>query len=314
MKKAMKILLIFLLVIVVLLAVFIAVSALKKKRHEAEPWYTDNYYEMNHAVGILEKEYSKQGSFEVEAKELEMRTSDAFTFKVWYPQELHSTKETYPMVVVVNASGIAYINFEPYFRQLASYGFVVIGNSDRESASGKSGIDSLNYMLALNNDSDSIFYGKIDLEHIGIEGASQGGVGAYNAATAYDESEIFVSLFTQSAASLEAGKGRGWTYDLSKVHMPCMMLASTGSFDSMIINQEQLTQNFNTVNSGCYTAMGRITGIDHENMLEEADPYRIAWFLWTLKGDEKAATVFIGDTPEIVSNERYVDVQIKNNY
>jgi hypothetical protein len=36
----------------------------------------------------------------------------------------------------------------------------------------------------------------------------------------------------------------------------------------------------------------------------------IAWFRWQLTGDEEAAQVFIGDSPELLTNPLYQDQKI----
>lgn len=55
--------------------------------------------------------------------------------------------------------------------------------------------------------------------------------------------------------------------------------------------------------------MARRAGIEHGGMLYSADDYVTAWFMWQLNDDE-AAKAFIGDTPEIRSNELYTDQMI----
>lgn len=48
----------------------------------------------------------------------------------------------------------------------------------------------------------------------------------------------------------------------------------------------------------------------HGDMLYAADGYVTAWFMWQLQDDEEAAKAFIGENPEIVSNELYQDQRI----
>ena len=43
-------------------------------------------------------------------------------------------------------------------------------------------------------------------------------------------------------------------------------------------------------------------GAAHGDMLYSADGYVTAWFMWLLQGDSEAAKVFIGDSPELLSN------------
>lgn len=51
-------------------------------------------------------------------------------------------------------------------------------------------------------------------------------------------------------------------------------------------------------------------GAAHGDMLYSADGYVTAWFMWLLQGDSEAAKVFIGDSPELLSNTMYQDKRI----
>ncbi len=48
-------------------------------------------------------------------------------------------------------------------------------------------------------------------------------------------------------------------------------------------------------------------------MIYSAGGYVIAWFRWQLMGDEEAAQVFIGESPELMSNPIYQDQRIDLN-
>lgn len=68
------------------------------------------------------------------------------------------------------------------------------GNEDENSRTGESSAMTLDYMMALNEDKNSIFHEKIDNEHIGISGHSQGGVGAINTVTRAPNGHIYTVL------------------------------------------------------------------------------------------------------------------------
>lgn len=98
-------------------------------------------------------------------------------FKVWYPTEMDNSDMTYPLVVMANGTGVKASRYEAIFDHLASWGFIVMGNEDKNSWEGVSSSESLAFMLDSNNDTSSIFCGKIDTANIGITGHSQRGVG-----------------------------------------------------------------------------------------------------------------------------------------
>ena len=61
-------------------------------------------------------------------------------------------------------------------------------------------------MLEQNENPDSIFYQKMDVENIGITGFSQGGAAVFNVLTKYEESKYFkaaapLSLVSEPAAA-----------------------------------------------------------------------------------------------------------------
>lgn len=106
-----------------------------------------------------------------------------------------------------------------------------------------------------------MFYGKIDIENIGIAGHSQGGVGAINAVTEQSNGNIYTAIWAASTISRyhadEMNKnGDGWSCSLSNIHIPIFMVAGTKDFDA-----------------------GNMT----------------AWFMYSLKGDTEAGKAFLGE-------------------
>ena len=57
--------------------------------------------------------------------------------------------------------------------------------------------------------------------------------------------------------------------------------------------------------SSTFAIMARRKEADHRDMLEYADAYMTAWFLMTLKSDQEAQNVFIGENAEGFRNFFY---------
>ena len=74
--------------------------------------------------------------------------------------------------VFANGAGVRYQKYGATFEHLASWGFVVIGNDDANSASAKSSSITLDYILSLNSNEESIFFNKLDTANVGISGHS----------------------------------------------------------------------------------------------------------------------------------------------
>ena len=224
-------------------------------------------------------------------KEHESNNKSIKKIRIWYPKELENSDIEYPMIVVVNASGVPAFRYEPFFKRLASWGFIVVGNEDGQSGKGETTSITLDYMLNIPNDSK--LYNKIDKENIGI--------------------------FTGSAAYPFLANNMGWSYDTSKIKIPYFMTAGTGKSDDAgndsskefggVAPLSSLIENYNKISDDVFKVRARSVGTEHENMLEKTDPYMTAWMLYQLKGDEEASKVFIGEDAELLNNKNWQDIE-----
>jgi Predicted dienelactone hydrolase len=271
-----------------------------------------NYWETIDYKGSIEKTFSVPSSYQVNSIEYPSNESIFSKYKIWYPTAMEKDNNTYPVVVMANGTGVPDTSYETIFEHLASWGFIVIGNNDGSSWDGISTVKSLNYILNLNNNTDSIFLNKVNKDRIGVAGHSQGGVGVINAITIYPESTSFTSAYTASCTSQELAADLKWPYDVKNISIPYFMCASTGKFDSETIAPESsLETNYNNIKTAL-KIRARRTGIDHGQMLAYADAYMTAWFMYTLKNDQLAQNAFSGSSPEISSNSNWTDVAIYN--
>lgn len=320
MKRGLKIVGIVILVIVVLIVLVVGFSQIKNYIHSQKPWLDEDYYTQFHSDSPLEKKYAGLGGYEVSNKVIKSEDKAIGNIRIWYPTELESKTEKYPVVFVTNGSNTAALNYEPCFERLASWGFIVVGNDDRQTGTGESASKMLDYMLEQNDNSESIFYRKVDEENIGITGYSQGGAGALRAVTEYDNSNQYKTIFTGSASYPLLAKNMGWEYDMTKVHIPYFMTAGTGTSDDRgieDINAEfggvaplvSLIENYDTMASDVFKVRARVAGAEHEEILMKTDGYMTAWMLYQLRGDEEAGKVFIGEDAEILSNSNWQDIE-----
>ncbi len=230
---------------------------------------------------------------------------------------MKGSNKQYPLVVFANGTGVPFQEYSPILKHLASWGFIVIGNDDAWSGNGKSSISSLKFALELNEVSNSPFFNKIDKEKIGISGHSQGGAGAINAVTQYQESRFFSSIFTASTTAIpliEDMEVDDWYYHTDEIEIPYFMVAATGQFDSEVVAPiSSLNENFDKLSEDLPAIMARRKDVDHAQTLTHADGYMTAWFLYTLTEDEFAREVFEGDNAEIkLNNENWQDIREQN--
>ena len=274
------------------------------------PVISKGYNEKIETGGALETKYLAGGG--LSAKKFTAKAEDPIKkYTVYYPEELESSGKTYPMILMVNGTGFKATKYEPQFELFASWGFIVVGNQDKGTGSGQTTITTLNYMLAQNEDPESVFYHKIDVDNIGITGFSQGGAAVFNVLTKFEEAKYFKTAAPLSPVQ-EAGSHTmtDYGYDITGVKCPVLLLAGTeGDFEvKTVIPPEEMFNMYDRLSVP--KVMARRIGMDHDHMMYSAGGYVLAWFRWQLMGDEKAARMFIGDAPELLTNPLYQDQQI----
>lgn len=252
----------------------------------------------------LESKYKEMGPEHV--TRTEFNSTDAATSKiiVVYPQSLGHTEQALPLVNMGNASNTTAYDMIEAMEHLASWGFVVIGNMDKQSGTGASISHTLDEFLALATQQDNPFYGKIDTHRIAIAGYSQGAFGAVMAATSYPNSHLYKAVYLCSCPQKQVGINFKWgESDFSRISAPLLMFAGTGNWDSNIISPEEaFLANFNEANDTIPVLASRHTSKDHEDMGAEGDPYMTAWFCHFLKSDDTAGKAFFGEEAEILRN------------
>lgn len=260
--------------------------------------------------GDLEAKYLRTGKYAVE-KVVEAAEKPMGKYTVYYPSQLKTEPESYPLLVVVNGTGGKATKYEPLLQHYASWGFIVVGNQDKNTGHGISTIATLQHMLDANADPHSPFFGKIDVGNIGLTGFSQGGAATFNALTKFDEARHFKAAAPLSPVN-EAGAATmtDYPYDISKVKTPVFMLAGTeGDFEvKTVIPFTEMQKMYDRL--AVPKVMARRTGMTHDDMMFSASGYVTAWFRWQLMGDTEAAQAFTGPSPELITNTRYQDGQI----
>lgn len=319
MKKVLTIVGFVILGIIILIVLVVGFLLIKNHIESQKPWLEKDYYTQFQSDSELEKQYAGLGNYEVSSKVVKSEDKTIGNIRIWYPSEMENKQDKYPLIVVTNASNMAALNYEPYFERLASWGFVVVGNDDRQAGTGISASQTLDYMLDQNRNSDSPFYENIDVQNIGIAGYSQGGAGAIRAVTEYDNGSQYKTIFTASAAHSYLAQMWGG-YDASKVSIPWFMTAATGTSDDTgatdaaaewlgVAPLSSLVENYNTMSDNIFKLRARVIGAEHEDMQQKTDGYMTAWMLYQLQEDEAAGKVYIGKSAEILNNANWQDIE-----
>ncbi len=319
MKKILKIVGLVILGIIILIILVVGFLLIKNYIDSGKPWLEKDYYTQFQSDSELEKKYAGLGDYEVSGMAAKSGDKTIGKIRIWYPSEMEDRQDKYPLILVVNGSNTAALNYEPYFERLASWGFVVVGNDDRQAGTGISTSLTLDYMLEQNQNSDSLFYEKIDVQNIGIAGYSQGGAGAVRAVTECENSGRYKTIFTGSAAHSYLAQMWGG-YDASKVSIPWFMAAASGTSDDTgatdaatewlgVAPLSSLVENYDAMPDNVFKLRARVAGAEHAEMQMKTDGYMTAWMLYQLQGDEEAGKALTGENAEILSNPNWQDIE-----
>ena len=293
--KFLKIILIVVVILMITLSIILLLLSM-------QPFVPNNYTQTVKTGGALEAKYLAMGTSQVE--HMEVPTEEEWgSIHVYYPKEMTESEENYPVVVFVNGTGVYSSKYPALFKHLASWGFIVIGNEDPSTCSGSSADTTLAWLLNENENPDSRFYQKVDAEHIGISGHSQGGVGVFNAINEQPHSNLYTCAVSLSPTQLDWAEALKMHYEPNKTNIPIFILAAA---ENDVITPDGAKQLYDAANSDKVVALRK--NMDHGQMLYSADGYVTAWFMWQLKGDTEAAKVFVGEDAELLRNPLYQDI------
>lgn len=207
-------------------------------------------------------------------------------------------------------------------------GSIAVGNDDKNTRSGDSLEETIKFLIEENDNKDSVFYQKIDLDHIGIAGHSQGGPAVFNMVNNQEHGYMVKALYAASATSSYHTQiyDDGWEYDISKINIPVFLSAGTGNWDAgSATSKEQvnddkngiaqgicplwsLEENYNLLPSLTDKVIARKTNTDHGDSYKQFDGYMTAWFMYYLQDNKEAGEAF-SINGELATNDLYQDVQ-----
>ena len=302
MRKALKIGGIIVLVLIV--GIFILLKFLGSR-----PAVPANYTQDIETGGSIEAKYMAAGGHEVSTYEEPVLQSFS-KYTIYYPTELETTDEKYPVIVVCNGSGTPISKFPSVPEHFASWGFIVIGTEEGYDWSGFSAEMCIRHLQKLNDneridENENVFYQKVDFDNVGIVGHSQGGVGVLNAVTEQKHADIYKTAVSLSPTNKELAHNLEWDYDATLVDTPILLIAGAGGGDDWVITGEQLQAIYSDIDNN--KVMLRRKDTPHNETLYAANGYVTAWFMWHLQGDDEAAKAFAGDNTEIYVNSLYQD-------
>lgn len=323
MRKMIKILFKVILIIAILVIVCIIAFVLVAKERET------NYSKYTETIGAIEKTYTALGNYEVSYQEYDANDKVIGKYAIWYPSKLENGDNKYPVVIFANGTGSTSSTYKPFLEHLSSWGFIAVGNDDKNTRTGASLEETIKFLIETNNNKYSIFYQKIDLKNIGIGGHSQGGPAVFNMAANQEHGYMLKALYAASATSSYHTRVMtdGWEYDISKVNIPVFLTAGTGYWDAgNATSKEQTTndkngvaqgicplwslqENYDLLSETSNKVIARKKNVDHGDSYKRFDGYMTAWFMYYLQNDKEAGKAFT-ETGELSTNNLYQDVQV----
>lgn len=301
-------------VAIILIIIVMVILMLKGCGHILSkiPSVPDDYVRKVQTDGDIEAKYLAMGSHDTEYYEAGAMMSFQ-KFEIYYPKDIENMDKL-PVVVFVNGTGVKASKYPALQKHLASWGFITIATEEEYAWNGFSAEMSVRYLELLNqyqeDGKENIFYGKIDMDKIGITGHSQGGIGVINAITEQKHSSIYKAAVILSSTETDMAKAFLWESDSSLIHTNAMMITSTGQTDSNISPLKSMQKIYDNITDDVEKVLARRNDCDHGEMLYYADGYVTAWFMYYLKGDTEAGNAFFGENAEINSNPLYQDVLV----
>jgi len=196
--------------------------------------------------------------------------------------------ETYPVITWANGTCGLTHGYAPLLTTLASHGFVIFASNSTWTATPPTNtvqLRALDYAAAVNEDSESILYHKLNLDKIGAMGHSQG---AAATGTASSDPRIQSLLFWNGGTS----NNKPFVYvsgdrDVGGTSTPASLATATNGATKpgAWLYYHQVLQTG-----------GGSTG--HLVLMEQPDrvvDMAIAWWQYQLNGDEDAKKTFVGD-------------------
>ena len=267
------------------------------------PSGSNQYYNILTGLSPQESIYMKLGRHEVKTYE-EAVEGSLETFRVWYPADIATNKKKYPVIVSNNGTGWAAKKYPEWFRHMASWGFIVVGNDEGTSWNGNSAEATLQWLMRLNSSKKSAIYQHADLQNVGTVGHSQGGTGVENAITTQPSAKMYKAAVMLASTYNGYNALLRWKADASKIKIPMMVLVANSDGLTPLKDYNSL---WNALPNNIIKVAARRSDCNHGDMLVYGDGYVTAWFLWHLQGNTQAREAI----KELRTNKTYVEVKMK---
>ncbi len=243
--------------------------------------------------------------------------SGTAVYDLFYPSDYAALGFASPIVTWGNGTGGTPADYSVFLLHLASYGFTVIASALPNTGSGNEIDAAAHYLVALDSDPASTFYGHLNVAEVAAAGLSQGATGAVRATTKDPALIKTVMTFSEpnpiwAAPNPDCPTAADCTAHPAALTRPVFFISTYGFWDSVIASPA--TERTFFLSTSVHAALGIIVSsdgkpADHPSI--ENPPtgnpggllgYATAWLEYQLRGNATAAPAFTGPHPELVAN------------
>ncbi|MCX4775563.1 alpha/beta hydrolase family protein [Streptomyces sp. NBC_01264] len=199
---------------------------------------------------------------------------------LYYPRDIATSGRRHPVIVWGNGTFAFPVVYRDLLLHWASQGFIVAAANTPQSNLGVSMRAGIDLLTLRNADPGSAFHDRVDLEHVGASGHSQGGAAAIVGGA---DPRIDTILPIQP----------GPLADIDHVRVPALLLA--GQKDSIVF--PFLVKAFYDDADHIPAVYGELRGADHFTVVGDPGPFAApttAWFKAHLMGDQAARAQYFG--------------------
>jgi hypothetical protein len=212
---------------------------------------------------------------------LDLKDTDLTLYTVYRPA-LWKMGEKYPLITWGNGTCAQPEGYGTLLRYIASYGFIVVAANSRYVGGNSAMIKALDFMFAANGDSKSPYYQRIDTDHVGAAGHSQGGQATASAAS--DSRIKVIMIFNAGDTAVKPYLATSGDMDITGYTGPQMKADVQGQ------SQPGAFIYYHMV-SGMGPLRGHLTLMMQPERVVEPT---VAWFKYMLLGDTASRDYFVG--------------------
>lgn len=259
--------------------------------------------------GSIEQRYAQQGSYDVQIAEVKAANGEDL-FRIYHPA--FQLGETYPIISWGNGTDATPDRYNEILTHLASWGFIVIDSYSKTTGTGKEIMEGIKYLVGQNQQANSLFYKKINVDQIGVAGHSQGSTGVINAHTNFKNGSLIKTIVSIALPDLKYCDPED-VYDTAQIQVPFLIMGGTRDFLISPRSSNQIALQHTNKNTP--VMMGIAKGASHTAIEGDGGNHRgylTAWMSYHLHGDQEAKKAFYVESAEMMQNANWVDVMQGN--